>query len=119
LHARESSKTNPADPQSRGEDDCPVERDAGHQQSIETQMIQHHSKVLDCKETLAARGQWIGLALTIFLSGASVILGLKGHDWLAAIICTTTIVAVVTIFVLQRVIGDANAEDDTQPSDRH
>jgi hypothetical protein len=54
----------------------------------------------------------LGLALTILLSGAGVLLGLKGHDWLAGIICTTTIVAVVTIFVLQRKVDDADEKDD-------
>ena len=89
-----------------------VERDAAHQHSLDLQIVQQKSKMLDCKTSLAARGQWIGLALTIFLSGAGVLLGLKGHDWLAGTICTTTIVAVVTIFVLQRKIGDPDDEDD-------
>ena len=100
-----------------------VERDAAHRQSLELRMIQHQSKVVDCKTTLARRGQWIGLALTILLSGAGVLLGLNGHDWLGGVICTTTIVAVVTIFVLQRVVGttdeegDSDQEDDMLPPD--
>ena len=89
-----------------------VERDAAHRQSMESQMVQHQAKVVDCETTLATRGQWIGLALTILLSSAGVILGLNGHDWLGGIVCTTTIVAVVTIFVLQRVIGTTDDEDD-------
>jgi len=46
------------------------------------------------------------------LSGAGVLLGLKGHDWLGGVICTTTIVAVVTIFVLQRGAGSTGEADD-------
>ena len=89
-----------------------VEREAAHRQSLKTQLAHNQSKIIDCKTALATRGQWIGLALTILLSGAGVLLGLKGHDWLGGVICTTTIVAVVTIFVLQRGAGSTQESDD-------
>lgn len=45
------------------------------------------------------RGQWMGFLVAIFFVIAAVILGLRGHDWLAATIGGGTLVAIVTVFV--------------------
>ena len=45
-------------------------------------------------------GMIIGGLLTILILGAVVYLGLKGHDVLAGTIGTTTIIGVITVFVL-------------------
>jgi uncharacterized membrane protein len=48
------------------------------------------------------RGQWIGCALTVFLAGGAFYLGATGNAMLAGVVFTTTIVAVVAVFVLGR-----------------
>lgn len=85
-----------------------VEREAAHRHECE-------SKLVTCQTTLAKRGQWIGSLLTVLLTGVGTYLALQGHDWLAGVVFTTTIGAVVTIFVLQRIAGDKD-EDGTPPA---
>jgi uncharacterized membrane protein len=55
------------------------------------------------------RGQWMAFALTLLFAAVGTYLGLAGHDWLAGTVFTTTIGAVVAIFV----VGDrSQARDD-------
>jgi uncharacterized membrane protein len=70
-----------------------VEREAAHRHTQESQLI-------DCQIKTTRYGQWIGAGLTVLLAGAGLALGMKGHDYLAAVVFATTIIAVVTIFVL-------------------
>jgi uncharacterized membrane protein len=79
-----------------------VEREATHRH-------QHESA-----ETLqVVRGHWMAFTLTLALSSGGVCLGLLGHDWLAAVLCTTTIGAVITTLVVDsRSRGKAERSSD-------
>ncbi len=70
-----------------------VEGESRHRQAQEARLIA-------CQTRRITRGQWMAFVLTLLLAGAGLYLGLRGHDWLAAGLFTTTIGAVVTIFVL-------------------
>ncbi len=45
-------------------------------------------------------GQIFGFVLSIVCIGAAVYLGINDHEWLAGIIATTTIIGLITTFVL-------------------
>jgi uncharacterized membrane protein len=70
-----------------------VEGEARHRHSQEARLIA-------CQTRRITRGQWMAFVLTLLLGAAGLYLGIAGHDWLAAGLFTTTIGAVVTIFVL-------------------
>jgi len=72
-----------------------VEREAEHRQEQE-------SRVVACHLQTTRRGQLIALSLTLLLGLAGFTLGMNGHDWLAATVFTTTIIGVVTVFVVGR-----------------
>jgi uncharacterized membrane protein len=63
------------------------------------------------RRSLAKAGQIIALILTLVLIGAALTLGLTGHDTVAGIIFGTTIVAIATIFALNR---KASKDDSTE-----
>ncbi len=46
------------------------------------------------------RGQWLGFIVSVLFLGASVWLALEGHDTVAGILGGSTIVGLVTIFVV-------------------
>jgi uncharacterized membrane protein len=58
------------------------------------------ARLVECETRRVTRGQWMAFVLTLCLTSAGLYLGVAGHDWLAAGLFTTTIGAVVTIFVL-------------------
>lgn len=53
--------------------------------------------------------------LTICALASSVILGLFGHDWLAGTIATTTIIAILTTFILNKM--PSNKASDKEQAD--
>jgi uncharacterized membrane protein len=90
-----------------------VEREAAHRHTQEARFI-------DCQIKTTHYGQWMGAGLTVLLAGAGLALGVKGHDYLAGVVFATTIIAVVTIFVLGRK-GNAEGidEPDVEDDRRH
>ncbi len=70
-----------------------VESESRHRQAQETRLVA-------CETRRITRGQWMAFILTLLLAAAGLYLGVTDHDWLAAGLFTTTIGAVVTIFVL-------------------
>ena len=84
-----------------------VEREAEHRQ-------QQESRVVTCHVQGARRGQLIALSLTLLLGLAGFALGMNGHDWLAATVFTTTIIGVVTVFVIGRSAGERESTDSSQ-----
>jgi hypothetical protein len=59
----------------------------------------------------------MAFVLTLLLTAAGLYLGIAGHDWLAAGLFTTTIGAVVTIFVLgnrARVSGGEKSDSSAE-----
>ena len=89
-----------------------VEKESAHRHEQEGAMVK-------CHTALSKRGQWIGLFLTSLLALIGYWLGINGHDWLAGVIFTTTIIAVVTVFVLGRVYtggGDTDGDAPQAPS---
>jgi uncharacterized membrane protein len=88
-----------------------VEREAAHRHTQEDRLVHTHLG-------LARDGQRIGAFLVVLLAGLATALGFKGHDWLAGTVFGTTIVAVVTVFVLGRrtIVGhDHEADDEGEP----
>ncbi len=72
-----------------------VEREAAHRHTQEDRMVSTHL-------SLATNGQRVGAVLVVLLALLASALGFAGHDWLAGTVFGTTIVAVVTVFVLGR-----------------
>lgn len=58
-------------------------------------------------------GQYIGGILALICLGVSCWLGTNGHDWLGGIIATTTVIGIITVFVLnQRANNERNDNND-------
>lgn len=70
-----------------------VEIESAHRHAQEARMVA-------CETRRVTRGQWMAFVLTLLLATAGLYLGVTGHDWLAAGLFSTTIGAVVTIFLL-------------------
>lgn len=68
-----------------------VERQTAHR---------HQRESADARQ--AVRGHWMAYTLAVALSGAGVYLGLRGHDWLAAALFTTTVGAVIAALVVDK-----------------
>jgi uncharacterized membrane protein len=60
----------------------------------------HRREFADTRQ--AVRSHWMAYTLALVLSGIGLCLGLKGHDWLAAALFTTTIGAVITALVVDK-----------------
>lgn len=85
-----------------------VEREAAHRHTQEDRMVSTHLR-------LATDGQRIGAGLVVLLAIMATALGLTGHDVLAGIVFGTTIVAVVTVFVLGRRPKHVEDDEDDDP----
>jgi hypothetical protein len=46
-------------------------------------------------------GLWLTSVLLLCFGAAALTLGLRGHDWLAGVVFSTTVLGVATIFVLR------------------
>jgi uncharacterized membrane protein len=66
----------------------------------------HERESADARQTV--RGHWMAYTLAMALSGAGVYLGLRGHDWLAAALLTTTVGAVIAALVVDKKPRDLN-----------
>lgn len=82
---------------------------------------QHRHDVDDTvvKSTMLQRllGQILGSLLAFFFGGASLVLGLYGHEWLAGILGTSTVIGLATIFVLNRKPGKGSKGTDIPKDD--
>jgi uncharacterized membrane protein len=68
---------------------------------IERQVEHRHQREhADLRQ--AARGHWMAFGLALALSGLGFYLGLRGHDWLAGTLFTTTIGAITTALVVDK-----------------
>jgi uncharacterized membrane protein len=83
-----------------------VERESQHRHAQDARWV-------SCETRRITRGQWMAFVLTLCLTAAGLYLGATGHDWLAAGLFTTTIGAVVTLFVL----GNKKRSSDGEESD--
>jgi uncharacterized membrane protein len=72
-----------------------AEQDAEHQRAMERNALA--AAVAD-----RARGQFFGLAIGLGALGAAVILGLYGNAWAGTLLGGSTIVGLVTVFVVGR-----------------
>jgi uncharacterized membrane protein len=72
---------------------CLVESEAAHRHAQEARMVASETRGI-------TRGQWMAFVLALLLAATGLYLGVTDHDWLAAGLFTTTIGAVVTVFVL-------------------
>lgn len=72
-------------------------------------------KIVTSEISLSKSGQIIGFTLVLFFGTIALLLGLYGHDWLAGVVFTTTIIGVGIIFVLRKRPDSKNKEDsDTE-----
>ena len=83
-----------------------VERQSEHRISLENNVIIRQQKQ-------SGAGQIMGFVLSLVLIGASVFLGINGHDVLAATLGGATIVALASVFVIgqnkqQKDLNDKN-----------
>jgi len=83
-----------------------VEREAAHRH-------EQHSRIVTCELKVTKRGQLFALCLTLALGLAGFYLGMNGHDWLAGTVFTTTIIGVVTVFVMGRNSGEQQSPPAT------
>jgi uncharacterized membrane protein len=87
-----------------------VEREAAHRHKQEDRIVSANIGVM-------IKGQWMGLGLAFVALVAAVYLGLHGHDWLAGAMATTTVIGIITVFVLRqanRKSDDDDDDDDTE-----
>lgn len=76
-----------------------AEDDAAHQRLMER-------SALETTERQMARGQHYGLAIGVTGLGSAVLIALFGHQWAASIIGGSTVVALVTAFIVGRRMDD-------------
>lgn len=86
-----------------------VEEQAKHRQTQEARLV--HAQI-----SLPSRGQGIGFLLCLIFGAIGWDLAKNGHDWVAGILFTTTIIGLVVVFVLGRSPqdGDKPEDDDTE-----
>jgi uncharacterized membrane protein len=72
-----------------------VEGQAKHRQTQEERLIR-------AQTSLPSRGQWIGFLLCLIFGAIGWDLAKNGHDWVAGILFTTTIIGLIVVFVLGR-----------------
>lgn len=72
-----------------------AEAEQAHRHGIETVMVDKSIKQ-------AGRGQVMGFCLSAMFGVISLVLGLSGHEWLAGVLGTTTVVSLAIIFVLNQ-----------------
>lgn len=72
---------------------------------LEAQTHHRHdqeSRIVQMQSSLSSRGQWIGTVLCLFFGVIGWHLATNGHDWVAGVLFGTTILGLVTVFVLGR-----------------
>jgi uncharacterized membrane protein len=72
---------------------CRMEKQSEHRMSLE-------SKVVSAQLSESKRGQWLGFIIAILFLGASIWLAHEGHIEVASILGGTTIIGLVTVFVI-------------------
>jgi uncharacterized membrane protein len=82
-----------------------VENQARHRQEQESRLVK-------AETTLPGRGQIIGTALCLFFGIIGWNLSINGHDGVAGLLFGTTIIGLVTIFVLGRAPTAKPGEDE-------
>ena len=73
---------------------------------LEPQTQHRHTqetRIVSSQTSLPVRGQIIGTCLCVFFGAIGWHLAFTGHDWVAGVLFGTTILGLVTIFVLGRV----------------
>jgi uncharacterized membrane protein len=85
-----------------------VEGESAHRHKQEDRLV-------TCNVILSHRGQWIGLGLTLLFGLAGYQLGMNGHDVLAGVVFTTTIIGIITVFVLGRVFHGSSGPPPSEP----
>jgi uncharacterized membrane protein len=83
-----------------------VENQASHRQQQEARLVK-------AETSLSMRGQLIGTGLCLFFGLIGWHLSIHGHDGVAGLLFSTTILGLVTVFVLGRA-PEAKAGDDRE-----
>lgn len=64
--------------------------------------ITNERKMIEAAISESKRGQYFGLSIAVMFLIAAVVLGINGHDWLAAILGGGTLVSLVLAFLSNR-----------------
>ncbi len=72
-----------------------AEKQLSHRTDLEKSIVKENFKQ-------SSAGQIIGGILALFCIVASFFLGIEGHDILAGVIASTTVIGVITVFVLNK-----------------
>ncbi|ASW74697.1 hypothetical protein IQ37_15190 [Chryseobacterium piperi] len=70
-----------------------AELQSAHRRSME-------NKVIDSDNKQSAKGQIFGLVISLICIGGAISLGLLDQPWLGGILATTTVIGLVTVYVL-------------------
>jgi uncharacterized membrane protein len=88
-----------------------VEKQSNHRIALE-------SKIIPKQSSESGRGQIFGFILAILCLISAFILAMNGHDWVAGIIGGTTIIGLITVFVLGKEEQKENlSEKDIEDED--
>lgn len=79
--------------------------------------IKQEDRVVETQASLALRGQIIGAVLGVLGLGLAAYVTVLGHPALAGVICTTTILGIITVFVLGRTPSGSEESDDDSDDD--
>ena len=83
-----------------------AEKQLSHRTDLEKEIVAKNFRQ-------SSTGQYIGASLALLCIAVAFWLGMNGHDWLAGIIASTTVIGIITVFVLnQRANGEKNDKTD-------
>lgn len=88
-----------------------VEKEQEHRHELDKRMVTAEIR-------FGTRGQLIAAVLATLFGAGAIYLGNNDHDWLAAIMATTTIGSVVTVFVLGRRTEPGDVEESEPRPDQ-
>jgi len=85
-----------------------TEGQTDHLQKLEQKVVDHRNNSSD-------RGQWMAFGLAIVFGIIGTVLTLKGHDTVGGVVFGTTIVGLVTLFVLGKRADKKDLERKAPP----
>lgn len=87
-----------------------AELQSAHRRSMEI-------KVVDSDNKQSSKGQNYGLIIALVCIGGSILLGLMGQPWLGGVLATTTVIGLVTVYVLGKSAQFPNNSNNDGPEE--
>lgn len=88
-----------------------AEKAMNHEQDMERDAMSLQRRDQKCYRTERRIGQFCAAGLALACIGGSVVCALYGHDWVAGVLGTTTVLGLVVVFITGR--RPAASEDKT------